>query len=291
MVNVMQIDIIGRIYAAEEIKKPFSLCMMTLNEEASVEQVFDDIFKQTLRPSEIVIVDGGSTDRTVNLIKTCAVDFPVPVNLIVIPGSNPSHSRNVSVSKAKNELLVFLDFGCRYDKFVISGLVGPMMDPDPPEIVSGICFPITKTQWSVYFIPNWRDIDYINKHFLPSTKSMAITRSLIFSVGGFAEWITNSGDDTLLSARVKLISKRWVLNRDSVILWGCPTTFEDVKVMCKNYGFGNGEIGCKESEWTAIASKTDPIAEVIHESYLKGREVYRKNLANGIIRVEEGYPL
>ena len=45
-----------------------SLVITIRNEEKSIEGLLDSILNQTKQPDQIVIVDGGSTDGTINKI-------------------------------------------------------------------------------------------------------------------------------------------------------------------------------------------------------------------------------
>ena len=45
-----------------------SLCITTFNEEKTIQKLLNSLIIQTLLPNEIVITDGGSTDKTISLI-------------------------------------------------------------------------------------------------------------------------------------------------------------------------------------------------------------------------------
>ena len=45
-----------------------SLCITVKNEEKSIGPLLDSIFAGTKKPDEIIIVDGGSTDKTLSVI-------------------------------------------------------------------------------------------------------------------------------------------------------------------------------------------------------------------------------
>ena len=46
---------------------PVSVIMTVRNEQGSLSGLFDSLAEQTVLPGEVVVVDGGSTDRTVEV--------------------------------------------------------------------------------------------------------------------------------------------------------------------------------------------------------------------------------
>ncbi len=72
-----------------------SVCITTFNEEQSIEKLLKSILSQTKVPDEIVIVDGGSTDKTVERIRNYK-----KVRLIISKGTSIAKGRNLAVKKA-----------------------------------------------------------------------------------------------------------------------------------------------------------------------------------------------
>jgi rhamnosyltransferase len=81
-----------------------SVIVPVKNGEATIKECLDAIIRQTIYPSiEIIIIDSGSTDNTLEILKT------FPVRLITIePGSfNHGLTRNMGAGAAAGKLLYF----------------------------------------------------------------------------------------------------------------------------------------------------------------------------------------
>jgi len=78
-----------------------SFVIRTKNEERFIGKVFRFLYKQTFKDFEVIIVDSGSTDRTLEIIK----NFPVRVIKIKPKDFNFSYALNLGISKAKGEII------------------------------------------------------------------------------------------------------------------------------------------------------------------------------------------
>src|SRR4051794_18303940 len=89
-----------------------SLIFTLLNEASTIQRLLNSINAQTRQPDEIVIVDAGSSDSTVNIIDTWSASTALPVQLILVPGANISRGRNVAIERASNDVIAVTDGGC-----------------------------------------------------------------------------------------------------------------------------------------------------------------------------------
>src|SRR4030042_1932286 len=80
-----------------------SVCITTFNEESSIERLLDSLLNQTIKPDEIIIVDGGSKDKTCQIIKHYQKKDK-RIKLLIEPGSI-AHGRNISIEIAKGDII------------------------------------------------------------------------------------------------------------------------------------------------------------------------------------------
>jgi glycosyltransferase involved in cell wall biosynthesis len=92
-------------------KTTVSVIIPTKNEEHVILECLSSVFNQSLKPVEVIIVDGLSTDDTLKK----ALQFPVKVITEVEPTSLPS-ARNLGVEHAKGEVIFIMDADVILDK-------------------------------------------------------------------------------------------------------------------------------------------------------------------------------
>ena len=82
-----------------------SVVIPTHNRKAMLRCTLTSVFEQTLQPLEVIVVDDGSTDGTLDLLAT---EFP---SIIVITQTNHgvSHARNQGIKQAQGQWIALLD--------------------------------------------------------------------------------------------------------------------------------------------------------------------------------------
>src|SRR3990167_9539320 len=87
-----------------------SVITTVLNEASNVHLLLDSLLSQNLKPDEIIVVDGGSTDKTVEIIR----DYKKKNKIIrlIKKKSSIAKGRNIAVMKARFNIIVQIDGGC-----------------------------------------------------------------------------------------------------------------------------------------------------------------------------------
>jgi glycosyltransferase involved in cell wall biosynthesis len=124
----------------------FSLIMPVYNREALVVGALESALQQTRVPEEIIVVDDGSTDSTVEAIES---EFSVfrrqysgkgkmpELRLIRQENAGPSAARNAGVALAKGEYVVFLDSDDLWFPWTLKCYDEAIMSHGRPAIVLG----------------------------------------------------------------------------------------------------------------------------------------------------------
>src|SRR5258708_5398277 len=87
-----------------------SLIIPVRNEAANVSQLIESIRHQTRKPDEVIFVDGGSHDGTIEILRA-ACEQDANFRLIEARRALPGHGRNVGVANALYDWIAFTDAG------------------------------------------------------------------------------------------------------------------------------------------------------------------------------------
>lgn len=94
----------------------FSIVIPALNEERHLPPLLESIFNQTYRPIEVLVVDDGSTDRTLEVVEQLASQLADPeFNIVLAEASldgkpkGRAFARNVGIDRASGQIYLLLD--------------------------------------------------------------------------------------------------------------------------------------------------------------------------------------
>lgn len=90
-----------------------SVVVPALNEEQTIVPLLEALAGQTLKPAEIVVADGGSGDRTRELVREFASRSGIPVVLVETERGLPGRNRNLAIARASREWVACVDAGTR----------------------------------------------------------------------------------------------------------------------------------------------------------------------------------
>ena len=121
-----------------------SVIVPVRDEEESIRELLDSLLAQTLRPDEIVIVDGGSVDATPQIVEEY-IRKGAPVRLIRASASLPGRGRNLGAAQAGFEWLGFTDAGIRVANNWLEALTTKAQHDDSIDVVYGFFQPVTDT--------------------------------------------------------------------------------------------------------------------------------------------------
>ena len=225
-----------------------SVIMTVRNDPIGCALTLRSLSKQSRLANEIVVVDGGSTDSTVAVIKRLAQADP-RIRCVESSRGNIAQGRNLAARVATGDVLACIDGGCRAEVDWLERLVRPF-DVDPEvEFVAGFyrVAPQSLLETVVGLATMRGQLEPINlKSFNPSARSMACTKSLWLRVGGWPEWLSFS-EDTLFDHKVRALGAKWYVAEDAVVYWRPRTSLRAVGRQFYNYGTGRGhtQIGAK----------------------------------------------
>lgn len=102
-----------------------SVIIPTYNEKESLGDCIESLGTQTFKDFEIIVVDDGSTDGTVQVLENLASSLP-NFKFVRELHKGPGAARNLGAKHANGNILVLVDADMTFDKNFLETLVHPI---------------------------------------------------------------------------------------------------------------------------------------------------------------------
>jgi len=201
-----------------------SVIATVLNEADSIDRLVDSLMNQRLAPSEVVIVDGGSTDGTWERLERAKLKYP---RLLAIrddscrlersPGPI-SRGRNVAIAATSSDVIACVDAGCSYEPDWLENLTATIRNGEAQYALGGSCMsPEDSTVWDLAAAPFLGvKLRADAKTKSCTARSMAFRKKLWQRVGGFPE-DRFFGEDTMFDMKARAIAAPAFVDRAKAV--------------------------------------------------------------------------
>lgn len=210
-----------------------SLVTTVLNAGGHIGPFLETVAAQTRAPDEVVVVDGGSTDGTLEELRRAA-----GITLIEDPGASIARGRNVAIAAAAHDVIAVSDADCLLEPDWLEHLLRPL--ESGADVAMGAYRPIAETFFhrcmAAVNLPDpeaWEEAT-----FMPSGRSVAFRRDAIQAAGGYPEWLA-IGEDMYVDRRWRELGMDMRLARDAVAWWRLRPDLRSTWIQYVRYARGD----------------------------------------------------
>jgi len=223
-----------------------SVLIPCYNQEKHIRQTIEAIINQTYPPDEIIVVDDGSTDHSVELIKQ------LPIKLIQHEtNKGPSIARNTALQHSSGEIIIYIDADAYADKYMIAALLKAYQFPHDGKLAGVTGRGIETHIENIY--DRWRSLHAVqdfgkkmrDRVPFPFGLCMSFYRDKLLEIGGFDPYFPiNAGEDFDIGLRLKK-ANYWLRYEPKAIVYHQHSdTYDSLKKVQYNWYY-----------WSYIAKK------------------------------------
>jgi glycosyltransferase involved in cell wall biosynthesis len=193
--------------------------------------------QQTRAPDEVIVVDGGSTDGTVERLRGAS-----GLTVLEEPGANIARGRNVAIAAATHDTIAVTDADCVLEPDWLERLLEPI--EAGADVAMGFYRPLEggflPTCMAAVNLPPAEDVDPAT--FMPSSRSVAFRREAFEAAGGYPEWL-DIGEDMHVSRRWRELGLDMRFASRAVVRWRLRATLRDTWTQYFRYARGDAIAG------------------------------------------------
>ena len=220
----------------------FSVVITVRNEAENIAAVVEGLLAQSLAPAEIIIVDGESTDGTLEILKRYEAQGQL---LLISQPCNIAQGRNIGIARACQSHIAVTDAGCIIDADWLKEL-GACFSANPgTDIVAGnYKFDIhTPFEEAVVLATDHPERETSEQaRYYPSSRSIAFKKSAWVTAKGYPEWLY-AAEDTLFNIRLRELGLEFIFCPRAIVRWRPRASAGAMMRQFFNYARGNGRVG------------------------------------------------
>lgn len=212
-----------------------SVVIPTYNEEKGIAQCIQSIFSGSEKPYEVIVADGGSADKTVEIAK--ANGAAVYNN----PNRTAASGRNVGIAHASGDIIAFTDGDNYVDGDWLKSIreafekdaevdgIGGKVIPAPPENKVEVFWGNLWLKTIMTFGDEEFTVEEKNLRNSFITANCAYKKSLLEKLNGFDEWYGNNAEDVDLMWRALESGAKLKYIPAAIVSAHSPTTMKEMK--------------------------------------------------------------
>jgi len=215
-----------------------SLITTVKNESTNIEEFLHSVIRQSKNPDEFIIVDGGSTDGTYEILKKYSGKYKW-IKVFQENRASVGRGRNIAIKKAKNEIIAVTDAGCLLDKNWLKNITKPFLENRKIDVVVGIYKPYYTNDFEYFegliVVPQPEKI-FMNPSRM-SSRSIAFKKECWKKVGRYPDLTT--GEDTQFNIKLMKGGFNFYFAKDAIVYWRMRKNWKEFAKQFYKYGVGD----------------------------------------------------
>lgn len=193
-----------------------SLVIPVFNEGQSIKELIDSIRAQSFQPAEVILVDGGSTDDTIEQIRQLTAKDQY-FQVVEAGRAMPGKGRNIGAAKASFEWIAFTDAGIKLQQDWLENLIKKAAENPQASIIYGNYAPLVNT-----FFEKCATITYVSPALPGKIRGKFIASSLVKKTawketGGFPDW--RAAEDLVFMEKAEQLGFKTAEAPEAMVCW------------------------------------------------------------------------
>jgi len=187
-----------------------SVVIPVLNASRTLPLLFDALDRLAPGPSEVVLVDNGSSDESLSLLRSFARARSGRARVLEEPKRGAAAARNAGIREAAGDIIAFTDADCSPDPAWLTHLTAPYQDPSVGAVAGRVMGAAAETALEIFsalYTLRLPETPSRHREWTPRaggfpTANFSVRGVLANELGGFDERVVIYGEDYDFCARL-----------------------------------------------------------------------------------------
>lgn len=213
----------------------FSIITTVYNDEDEILRYLDNMMSQSIEANEIVIVDGGSSDNTINIIEQQKFNSKIPIKLYK-GRYNIAQGFNQGINQCENDWVGITSVGCIYPVNYFECLFKEISFNNNLDAVYSLIRAAEGTAFSQVYAKYFCNLE--NGEKKATNRGVVIKKSVIAELGYFYENLFYAGEDEEFYQRFNNYKKKAICCTSTKVYWKVPMGLKEFLKQTRLYSIG-----------------------------------------------------
>lgn len=219
----------------------YSIVATTYNDDTEIAEYLDNILSQNKLPKEIIIADGGSSDKTVEVLEKYKGKSSVLITILSGKRLNIPQGYNAAILACTTDYIGITGVGNYYPEDFFACLSNEM-ETKNSDIVYSRLYGLDTTRYSVLYNNLFLNGKEGKRLSIASNHGVLIKKEIFEKEGLFYEKFIYAGEDTEFYHRIRNKGYRIECINTTKVFWKTPQTLKEYCKQEKNYMIANMQI-------------------------------------------------
>jgi len=223
-------------------KIKFSIIATVKNEVGSIACFVESLLNQSLKPDEVIIVDGNSNDGTQEILKNYEALKKIRM---LVRECNIAEGRNLAIGCAVNDYIAVTDAGCIVDINWLKEIAMAFESTSNPDVVAGNFEFDCHNEFEEAVVLSTFNTERAQTEtaiYFPSSRSVAFKKYAWEKAKGYPEWLY-AAEDTLFNIRLRQLKFEFIFAQKAIVTWRPRETWKALAKQRFNFSRGNARVG------------------------------------------------
>lgn len=231
----------------------YTIVATTYNDEKTIHRFLENILGQTYLPLRIIIADGGSSDRTKEIIESVGLKSSIPIDLISKGRLNIAQGYNEAIKAVTTEYVGIAGIGNVYDKEYFEKLSEAAGEAEADIYYSPIRG-LDSNKFSHRYNRHLLNGDAGSRLQIASNHGALIKKDVFVKLGYFYEKFIYAGEDGEFYTLAKNKGYKSVIVDEAKVYWETPTDMRLFLKQIEVYTNANMQIYSME-QWKKLSKR------------------------------------
>lgn len=213
------------------MKGQISVITTSYNDERNVRRFVENINSQTFKPDELLIIDGGSNDNTLEVVEELTHCVEYSIRFVSRGRLNIAQAFNIGIKEANNQYVIICCMGNHFSDTAFENLYNSVVESNSDASYGLLCG-VDRGSFSRIYNRAYLGSSGLD---IMSNRLVLYNKNVFNQIGYFIENFHYAGEDAEFLKRFNDFKLKKTFINKKIVFWETPNSLKDFIKQTRNY--------------------------------------------------------